>query len=102
MLVLSRKCNERIFLVDIHTKQILAVVAVTDMQPNKARLGITADKTIEIYREEILPREYISATSESQDRPVGLRDLARVRGIDYPAPSGTRTNLPGNGRLPGN
>ena len=60
MLVLSRKLGEKIVLINPITKTVIASITLVDVDRNKVRLGIEADKTtVGVFREEILPSEYI-------------------------------------------
>jgi carbon storage regulator len=51
MLVLSRKKGEKIVIGDG-----LATIEVVEIRGDKVRLGIVADKTVPVHREEILSR----------------------------------------------
>lgn len=53
MLVLSRKKNEKIVILDPTTKLPLAVLTVAEIRGDKVRIGIDADKSIPIFRDEL-------------------------------------------------
>ncbi len=56
MLVLSRKLNERIELLDEHGN-LLGSVAVVKIQGNRIALGITAPAKVKVLRSEIKDRK---------------------------------------------
>jgi carbon storage regulator len=67
MLVLSRKCGERIVIPD---QEI--VVTVLEVRGEQVRLGIEAPSDIPIYREEVWQR-INTPTNEAQPEAVGAR-----------------------------
>lgn len=53
MLVLSRKLNEKLILITAAGERI--VIAPADIDRGKVRLAVDAPKSVQIWREEILP-----------------------------------------------
>ncbi len=68
MLVLTRKLRERILV-----PQWDLTITVLAIEGNKVRLGITAPREVDIYREEILARQEqeagVSCSSEAEQGP---------------------------------
>lgn len=54
MLVLSRKLGQRIILTDKEGRIPPIVITVTSIEMNKVRIGLDADNSIHIAREELL------------------------------------------------
>lgn len=57
MLVLGRKVNEEIVIIDSGSGTVIAVVTVTKIKGGKVRLGIEAPKNIKIMRGELAAHE---------------------------------------------
>ncbi len=69
MLVLTRRCNERIFIDEN------IVVTVLDIENNRIKLGISAPENITILREEIRP-------ARSETKPA-TNSAAYVAGAEH-------------------
>lgn len=89
MLVLSRKINQRIFLLNG------VVITFVDVNRGKARIGIEAPADVKIWREEVGPAAYPKADPS----PVGFMghrvrhwdpDPAKIVYYDDPAPAATK------------
>jgi carbon storage regulator CsrA len=67
MLVLTRRPDTRL---RIRTKSgETAWIEIVEVYRDRVRIGITADRSIEIMREEILPAdEWLGATAERSER----------------------------------
>lgn len=63
MLVLSRKCNEKVVFGDDKT----CCVTVLSVQGNQVKLGFDAPDTIKIFREELLENEFPPKSGGRQD-----------------------------------
>lgn len=57
MLVLNRKEDERVMLIDEATGKVLATVMLVATRGNQARLGFQVPRGVRIVREELLRRE---------------------------------------------
>ena len=53
MLVLSRKTDEQIVIIDPVTDQVLATVMVVEIRGREVKLGFDADPAIPIHRQEV-------------------------------------------------
>lgn len=59
MLILSRRCGERIFIgSDI-------IITIRAIDRNKVRVGIEAPRNIPVYREELLPVQELPCTNST-------------------------------------
>jgi len=54
MLVMSRKANESLFLVDAKTNQVIAKLTVLRSERRGTRIGVEAEETVLILREELM------------------------------------------------
>lgn len=56
MLLLTRRVGERIFIMDENMKKVEICITVTNLIGGQVRLGIDADKSYTILREEVFLR----------------------------------------------
>jgi carbon storage regulator len=72
MLILSRRCNQRIFIGEN------IVIQVTELHGDKVWIGITAPNDVRIYREEVLLAILARQRSENRADPE-LQEIVRAR-----------------------
>ncbi len=63
MLVLSRKCNEKVVFGDDNA----CCITVLSVQGNQVKLGFDAPDTVKIFREELLDNEFPPQSGGQQD-----------------------------------
>jgi sRNA-binding carbon storage regulator CsrA len=61
MLMLTRRAGERIFIIGPDMQEVQICISVNWMDSGRVSLGIDADKTYTILREEVFLREYQDA-----------------------------------------
>lgn len=72
MLVLSRRCNERILFPELNIS-----VQVLTTRSGQVRLGIDAPADIRVVREEVVKRHDATRCYEAQAPPVRLQQAGR-------------------------
>jgi carbon storage regulator CsrA len=61
MLVLSRKKDERVIIRTPEGREIVVTVVECCLKGNKVRLGFSADRDVQIYRDELRARAHEAA-----------------------------------------
>ncbi|MBX3422238.1 MAG: carbon storage regulator [Pirellulaceae bacterium] len=69
MLVITRKEDQRVMLIDQATGQ-QTIIEIVNLAGNRAKLGITAPSGVRVLREELLEKAGLSPFSAPRSAPV--------------------------------